>query len=566
MTEVELEKLYSDLGTTCLISNKKTALLNYVHELQGLKKVWAVELQYTIDFPMKLPRAKLLNKECIGIIPHVSSGGEICYQEEEGILINYHNSLSVVDYILTSITNALDRWSLKIFRDDLFEEYEGYIQPNCKRVNSLCSPENVVNETYLKVKKLKDGSYEPFLLYEAQEDIPSKFSDISETNSLQVIKVLCVNFEQYCYPPQDGVFTSNYFEENKSCLSSKEVSRLSKYIKKIKSSRCHFIYVTFPRVSRFRTQVLLRFVSNQSNLNPLGNENVDWEVTAFLQNRLSKTYLLERGGAKNSLQKFHVAVVGCGSVGSEVALMLSKSGIGELSLIDPDIFETDNIYRHRLGGEYLHYNAYNDKGKVAKIPRMAKVDCLKNYIKSSIPFIDVRSITTNAETALSEGTIAEADVVIIAIGSPSDSLHLNTLFKASGISKVVHCWNEAASVGGHSVKINMMNCCLECLYTPQSKNIQPNIFSLINPGQSISKNLTGCAGVFTPFSYLDSSKTAMIAANQCIELLEGKYKSSIRSWKNNDFDKYSTTEYFDSFSFETSSEVVKSRYCSVCKS
>ncbi|AZG34009.1 ThiF family adenylyltransferase [Shewanella psychromarinicola] len=563
MIELELDDLYDNLNTACLISNVKNKPFTYTHELQGNKKIWFVELEYTADFPKVLPRAKLLNNECIGKIPHVNNQGTICYQEEEGILINYHDPLSVLDYILTSIANALDRWSLKIFIDDLFEEYEGYIQADCKRVNSLCSPVSVINEAYLKVKKLKDGSYEPFLLYEHQDDIPISYSDISDTNSLQVIKVLCINFERFCYPPKD-VFTSHYFKENKSSLSNCEVSRIDKYIKKVKSKRSHFIYLTFPRGGDFRAQVLLKFVSEKSDLHPLLDDNVEWEVTSFLQNRINKTYLLERGGANTNLQSSHVAVIGCGSVGSEVALMLSKSGVGKLTLIDSDWLDTDNIYRHRLGGEALKYNAIDNKGKVEGIPKVAKVHCLSNYIKSNIPFIDIEPIAAKAEIVLRNVTIDKVDVVIIAIGSPSESLHINALLKSRGIAKVVHCWNEAASVGGHSVKFNMTDCCLECLYTPHARTVQPIVYSLIKPGQNISKNLTGCAGVFTPFSYLDSSKTAIIASNQCIEFLEGKCNSSIRSWKNNDFAKYPTTEYFDSFSFETSSEIVKSQYCSVC--
>src|SRR5580704_9424664 len=53
------------------------------------------------------------------------------------------------------------------------------------------------------------------------------------------------------------------------------------------------------------------------------------------------------------LGPFHVAVLGCGSVGSAMAWIAASSGIRSLFLADRDILEPANLRRHILGAEHL---------------------------------------------------------------------------------------------------------------------------------------------------------------------------------------------------------------------
>jgi sulfur-carrier protein adenylyltransferase/sulfurtransferase len=43
-----------------------------------------------------------------------------------------------------------------------------------------------------------------------------------------------------------------------------------------------------------------------------------------------------------------VALVGCGSLGSKIAVMLARSGVGKFLLVDDDLFFPDNLVRHDL--------------------------------------------------------------------------------------------------------------------------------------------------------------------------------------------------------------------------
>jgi len=54
------------------------------------------------------------------------------------------------------------------------------------------------------------------------------------------------------------------------------------------------------------------------------------------------------GGSAETLSGVRVAVIGCGSIGSKVATMLARSGVGKFLLIDDDVFHSENLVRNEL--------------------------------------------------------------------------------------------------------------------------------------------------------------------------------------------------------------------------
>ena len=77
---------------------------------------------------------------------------------------------------------------------------------------------------------------------------------------------------------------------------------------------------------------------------------------------------------RESLKEKTVNVVGCGSLGSEIADTLCKAGIGHLHLIDNDSIQISNPVRHVCGLEFTGF---------------PKVDSLKARLYTSNPFVSV---------------------------------------------------------------------------------------------------------------------------------------------------------------------------------
>ena len=114
---------------------------------------------------------------------------------------------------------------------------------------------------------------------------------------------------------------------------------------------------------------------------------------------LRQTTLPEIGEAKQALlQQAKVLVIGCGGLGSPVAVYLAASGVGELHLVDFDTVSVSN----------LHRQVFYKKEDV----QQPKVEVLANEIKKRTPFTKVtttnEAVTKNSILAL----ISEVDIVV----------------------------------------------------------------------------------------------------------------------------------------------------------
>ncbi|MFA0252515.1 hypothetical protein AB4480_24200, partial [Vibrio sp. 10N.261.45.A4] len=139
----------------------------------------------------------------------------------------------------------------------------------------------------------------------------------------------------------------------------------------------------------------------------------------------------------------------------------------------------------------------------------------------------------------------------------------NSNLKKHKFNNVIFCWNEPHGYGGHSIALNLEEVCLECVFYGNSDS-DPSIH-LVEFGQPISRNLTGCAGVFTPFSYLDSTKTATLAAQQAITFLTfGTIASHVSSWRGTDSGTLLTTNRFKTMALSEDVTLTRNNGCKCC--
>lgn len=114
------------------------------------------------------------------------------------------------------------------------------------------------------------------------------------------------------------------------------------------------------------------------------DEEFDVEKYSLVQNIFSRnTGILE----SSLMREKEVVVLGCGSVGSLVALQLAKSGVGKFLLVDNDVIEYHNLCRHQCG--------ISDVGKYKTI-------ALKERILNINPAAEVEIETTTVELVRKE--------------------------------------------------------------------------------------------------------------------------------------------------------------------
>jgi molybdopterin/thiamine biosynthesis adenylyltransferase len=489
-----------------------------------------VTLQIWLDgrFPSSLPIIYLSPPSALGFIPHVNRAGYVCFAQTEGLLLNRRDPLGILEdaiersvRVLASGLKGENEW-------DFVEEFESYWDdlPGTISISSLIDPNETIREVIAVVKE-GGGQKEYILIGQDVTTIHSYFNN-DKTKQYTHRKALYVPFKKGTYfkPPQPGKFWSaaEIRRITLANISSENSKKLPKLIKK--SKREELVIFGLPKPSDGEVQFGILF-KGVEHTHPLSKDGTASELKPIITKRKDKTFLLPRGGASQKLQNKQVAVIGCGAVGGFLIEDLVRSGVLNLMLIDYDVFTVENTFRHVLGRNYW--------GK-------HKAEALQEELKKKYPYVTIRTISDKAENALTSGIFEPAkwDLIIVAIGDDTTSLYLNELFNhKDGAPPILYTWLEAYGIGGHSLLTgNSRNKgCFECLFTPLPEVSNSQIYNraaFAEPGQSFSKNISGCANRFTPYGSADAEKTAHLASRIAVQTLLNEIDGNIlRSWKGN---------------------------------
>jgi len=127
-------------------------------------------------------------------------------------------------------------------------------------------------------------------------------------------------------------------------------------------------------------------------------------------------------GIQEKLKNGKVAIAGLGGLGSNIAVMLARIGVGKLLLVDFDKVEPSNLNRQHYGLPHLG---------------MLKTDALKSQIDKINPFI----ITETNPVKITEDNAIEAlkgyQIVCEAFDNPQDKAVLTNVLLETGEKKII---------------------------------------------------------------------------------------------------------------------------------
>ncbi|RFC62727.1 hypothetical protein DYI37_12175 [Fulvimarina endophytica] len=142
------------------------------------------------------------------------------------------------------------------------------------------------------------------------------------------------------------------------------------------------------------------------------------------------------------LRASHVVVLGCGSVGAPVAVLLAQAGVGRLTLVDMDVLKASNVGRHPLG-----------MGEVD----LPKSTALAVKLGRDLPHLDVSFEVARSDWILreKEDLLLGCDLIVSAMGDWPAEAMLDEWHQAVGAAAppVVYGWTEAHACAGHAVCI-----------------------------------------------------------------------------------------------------------------
>ncbi|NRB39408.1 MAG: ThiF family adenylyltransferase [Pseudomonadales bacterium] len=273
----------------------------------------------------------------------------------------------------------------------------------------------------------------------------------------------------------------------------------------------------------------LKLTTNAKKFLPLNGEALNsWNVVPIRIRTFNPESMLPRGGAYTSLTDKRVLVVGCGSVGGDIAQQLASSGVGEIYLSDFDILSWDNLYRHVLGSHHVGH---------------LKSSSLASDLENKYFWVKSRWYKNRLLDFRDPSLLSSFDLVVVAIGSPTQErmfAHFYEQNNSLAYPPVINTWVEGHGVGGHAtLSIPRSKGCLLCSYVDNndfSRGLASNL-NFIEQNQQVTVNIAGCGDLFLPYGRHDSSQTAIMAAGLATKYLRGKVsESTMISWKGPSYD------------------------------
>lgn len=106
---------------------------------------------------------------------------------------------------------------------------------------------------------------------------------------------------------------------------------------------------------------------------------------------------------KEKLQSAHVAVAGLGGLGSNIAVLLARSGVGHLFLVDFDRVDTTNLNRQAYSVPHLGMN---------------KTDAIKMILADINPYLDIKTECVTVTPGNVSSLFGEYGIVCEAFDKP----------------------------------------------------------------------------------------------------------------------------------------------------
>jgi len=217
----------------------------------------------------------------------------------------------------------------------------------------------------------------------------------------------------------------------------------------------------------------------------------------------STIYSRDPSLSTSNLPRKKALLIGAGTLGSSVAMQLARSGVGHLTIIDPDILEDANIGRHVLGADEL--------GRF-------KVNALAERINRDLPLTQVLPLPTFLQFAIFEKKIVFENFDVIVV-TTADWLTENLLWEFKSNNQtcgLVQGWAEPHAMVGHVIAApSGMVCDARSLFE-ENGNFHHRFSNWQNQG---IVQLPACGAGFIPGSSLSINNIANMISRQVIEVL-----------------------------------------------
>lgn len=210
-----------------------------------------------------------------------------------------------------------------------------------------------------------------------------------------------------------------------------------------------------------------------------------------------------------------VVILGVGSVGSSVATLLAKTGVGKITLVDPQLLASENTSRHELGANSVA------KGKAAQ---------LAASIRQRFPHLTIEAEGKSWQEFMrtKPEQLTSADLIISTMGAWSHESELNAaVLESPSFTPILYGWTEQHAAAGHAVVFMDQTACLRCL----TDDLGALRIPVTSWGGDTMKQIPACGGSFQPYGAVELEHTIALIAELALDVLAGEMDASThRVW------------------------------------
>jgi sulfur carrier protein ThiS adenylyltransferase len=152
---------------------------------------------------------------------------------------------------------------------------------------------------------------------------------------------------------------------------------------------------------------------------------------------------------QEKIQAKHVLIIGAGALGSGNAEVLTRAGVGRITIIDRDYVEASNLQRQQL---------YTEEDVAEKLPKAAAAEKRLRAINSDVEIV---SIIGDATPPVLEELVSSVDLIIDATDNFETRMAINDVSQKYNLP-----WIYGACVGSFGMSFSIIpgkTPCLNCL-------------------------------------------------------------------------------------------------------
>ncbi|MDO5636497.1 MAG: E2/UBC family protein [Myroides sp.] len=477
------------VGNNAIKKYNQVILIETELSLNSGLKIIQLYVAFKEPYSVYLPKIYIDEKsyEEIKYIPHINGDLSICITEEsDGFYFNVEELPQIVVKLISDAKKILRGVDDENYLNDEFEkEFQAYwdIQYSSKDKSQEIGLSLIDFDNFENLKGIKFvhefGGYK-YLVYNESEEF-NLFKDYLKFKQVKYIEiqVYSTKFGNF-KPPYDSSLQKSldFLDGNSDFKNRINKFKAHDFLVVFKNNHNELFGWSYPIINKVTKG--FRSLSN-------------WQ---FLNSKLSEQYYIERVSFANISPKrldvrtsgieinrdLKVAIIGLGSVGSNLLHYLTKYPISEYCIIDPDILKVENVFRNKFGFNYLN----NFKTSISK-----------NEILSKNPFTKVSSFNKSIIEVLNKSSTAleQYDYRFVILGiSRIEKYLIEHFINITSNKPVILIWVEPYMASGQLIYLRPDD------FQKGINLINEYPYHVLKKNQNLSKREGSCQTGYMPYS------------------------------------------------------------------